>query len=54
LKEVAKLMQTEPALRVWVVGHTDNTGTVETNMRLLRSGGYALQRAFVGISICKG
>ena len=39
LKEVVKLLQTNPTWKVWVVGHTDNVGTVEGNMTL--SGGRA-------------
>jgi OOP family OmpA-OmpF porin len=34
LGEVVKLLQSNPALKVWVVGHTDNVGSVETNMTL--------------------
>ena len=34
LAEVVKLLQANPALKVWVVGHTDNTGAVETNLAL--------------------
>jgi OOP family OmpA-OmpF porin len=34
LNEVVKLLQANPALKVWVVGHTDNVGLVETNMAL--------------------
>lgn len=34
LKEVAKLLEANPALKVWVVGHTDNVGSVESNMTL--------------------
>lgn len=34
LKEVAKLLQANPALKVWVVGHTDNVGAPEANLKL--------------------
>ena len=34
LKELAKLLATSPALKVWVVGHTDNVGPVESNTTL--------------------
>jgi outer membrane protein OmpA-like peptidoglycan-associated protein len=34
LGEMAKLLQSHPALRVWVVGHTDNVGSVESNVAL--------------------
>jgi len=31
LNEIAKALQADPALRIYVVGHTDNTGTLEYN-----------------------
>lgn len=34
LEEVAKLLQQDPKLRVWVVGHTDNVGSAESNVTL--------------------
>ncbi len=34
LQEVAKLLQADPTLKVWVVGHTDNTGSEEGNVAL--------------------
>jgi outer membrane protein OmpA-like peptidoglycan-associated protein len=34
LNEVAKLLQGNPAWKVWVVGHTDNVGSVESNLTL--------------------
>lgn len=34
LKELAALLQASPALKVWVVGHTDNVGPVESNLTL--------------------
>lgn len=34
LAEVVKLLQASAALRVWVVGHTDNVGTVDANVAL--------------------
>jgi OOP family OmpA-OmpF porin len=34
LGEVAKLLQGNPSLKVWVVGHTDNVGSAETNVAL--------------------
>jgi outer membrane protein OmpA-like peptidoglycan-associated protein len=34
LEEVAKLLKTQPTLRLLVVGHTDNVGTFEFNMDL--------------------
>jgi outer membrane protein OmpA-like peptidoglycan-associated protein len=34
LQEVAKLLATDPALKLWVVGHTDSVGAIDANMRL--------------------
>ncbi|HRY44223.1 MAG TPA: OmpA family protein [Thermoanaerobaculia bacterium] len=34
LREVAKLLQASPGLRVWVVGHTDSVGSAEDNVAL--------------------
>jgi OmpA-OmpF porin, OOP family len=34
LKEIAKLLQHNPQLKLYVVGHTDNVGTLSSNMDL--------------------
>jgi flagellar motor protein MotB len=34
LKEVAKVLQQNPALKLYVVGHTDNVGTLTSNVSL--------------------
>jgi outer membrane protein OmpA-like peptidoglycan-associated protein len=34
LEQVAKLLQSDPALKLEVGGHTDNVGTPETNQKL--------------------
>ena len=34
LKEIAKMLQENPALKLLVVGHTDNVGTLASNMDL--------------------
>ena len=36
LEEVAKLLKSDPSLRVEVAGHTDNTGGADHNMKLSR------------------
>jgi hypothetical protein len=36
MKEIAKLLQGNPKLRLYVVGHTDNQGTLDMNMDLSR------------------
>jgi OmpA-OmpF porin, OOP family len=34
IEEVAKLLAADPTLKIYVVGHTDNVGGVESNMKL--------------------
>jgi OmpA-OmpF porin, OOP family len=34
LKEIARLLKDNSSLKLYVVGHTDNTGTLEANMKL--------------------
>jgi outer membrane protein OmpA-like peptidoglycan-associated protein len=34
LQEIAKLLKNDPKLKLHVVGHTDNTGTLDANMKL--------------------
>jgi outer membrane protein OmpA-like peptidoglycan-associated protein len=34
LEQVAKLLQENPSMRVWVVGHTDSVGSAESNVAL--------------------
>jgi outer membrane protein OmpA-like peptidoglycan-associated protein len=34
LQEIAKLLKADASLKVYVVGHTDNTGTYDANMKL--------------------
>jgi len=34
LQEIAKLLKNDPALKLLVVGHTDNTGTFDSNIKL--------------------
>ena len=36
LKEIAKLLQGDPSLKLYVVGHTDNQGALDMNMDLSR------------------
>jgi outer membrane protein OmpA-like peptidoglycan-associated protein len=36
MKEIAKLLQGDPALKLYVVGHTDNQGGLDMNMDLSR------------------
>jgi outer membrane protein OmpA-like peptidoglycan-associated protein len=34
LDEIAKLMKADPGLKIYVVGHTDNAGSYDSNMKL--------------------
>jgi OmpA-OmpF porin, OOP family len=34
LQEIAKLLKENPSLKLYVVGHTDNTGSFDSNMKL--------------------
>ena len=45
--EIAKLLAADPALKVYVVGHTDNVGTLESNMRLSQERADAVVQALV-------
>ena len=47
LKEVATLLGANPALKVWVVGHTDNVGTVESNLALSGARAAAVAKALM-------
>ncbi len=47
LAEVAKLLAADPALKVFVVGHTDGVGAVEANMKLSQDRAEAVVQALV-------
>jgi len=34
IQEVVKMLKASPAVKVWVVGHTDNVGTADANVAL--------------------
>ena len=48
LDEVAKLLRGDPALRLWVVGHTDSVGKVDDNMRLAQARAEAVAAELAG------
>ena len=47
LKELAKLLGNNPSLKVWVVGHTDNVGSAESNVTLANARAAAVVKALV-------
>jgi outer membrane protein OmpA-like peptidoglycan-associated protein len=48
LGEIAKLLKGDPALKLNVVGHTDNDGTLDVNMKLSEARAAAVVQALAG------
>jgi OmpA-OmpF porin, OOP family len=46
--EIAKLLKSDPSLKVYVVGHTDTDGNLESNMALSQSRANAVMQALIG------
>ncbi len=48
LAEIAKLLKAEPAMKLWIVGHTDNVGGYDHNMKLSARRAKAVQAVLTG------
>jgi outer membrane protein OmpA-like peptidoglycan-associated protein len=48
ISEIAKLLKTNSALKVYVVGHTDNAGSFDSNMKLSKDRADAVAKALSG------
>jgi OOP family OmpA-OmpF porin len=46
--EIAKLLSSDPGLKVYVVGHTDNVGGVESNIKLSQERAEAVLQSLTG------
>jgi outer membrane protein OmpA-like peptidoglycan-associated protein len=47
IAEIAKLLKADPALKVYVVGHTDNVSTLDVNLKLSQARADAVVQALV-------
>jgi len=48
LREIAKLLKADPALKLFVVGHTDNVGAFDFNVKLANYRADAVVKALTG------
>jgi OmpA-OmpF porin, OOP family len=48
LGEIAKLLKADPSLKIFVVGHTDGTGSVDHNLKLSQDRAQSVMQALVG------
>jgi outer membrane protein OmpA-like peptidoglycan-associated protein len=48
LGEIAKLLKSDPGLKLHVVGHTDNVGVMEANVKLSQDRANAVVQALAG------
>jgi len=51
IKEVVRMLQASPAVKVWVVGHTDNVGTADANVALSNARAASVVKALVAAGI---
>ena len=51
LGEITKLLKQDPQLKLYVVGHTDNVGTLDANLKLSSDRAAAVVKALVGKGI---
>jgi OmpA-OmpF porin, OOP family len=49
--DAGKLLKSDPTLRAFVVGHTDNVGTLEINLKLSADRADSLVKALIGRGI---
>ena len=54
LVEMTKLLTNRPTLRAYIVGHTDNAGTLDLNLKLSADRADAVVKALVGRGIAAG
>ncbi len=54
LAEMTKLLKTTPGLKAFVVGHTDNAGTLDVNLKLSAERADAVVKALVARGIAAG
>lgn len=47
IEEIAKLLKTDQNLKIYVVGHTDNTGTTEHNLKLSQERAAAVMQELI-------
>lgn len=48
ISEIAKLLKNDTALKIYVVGHTDNVGSLDSNMKLSKDRADAVVKALSG------